>query len=155
MTKGGELLCFGIHIIMGMEQGPTKSSSLSISWLLYSWFTGRGGPKSAENGQTWGFCQSLERKDCKRVFLISHYHLLFFFFLPLFFFGLGEFPTDDSEVDPWLPIPMALALMPPPPRCSDDDLASSSNLTFRLVVIFFLDLGSQNAKVNLEVKSRQ
>ena len=73
-------------------------------------------------------------------FVLSHHHLRFFFFLPLFFFGLGELPTDDSEVEP-LPIPMALALM----LLLRSVLASSSNLTVRLVVIFFLDLCSQNA----------
>merc|ERR1719270_233821 len=70
------------------------------------------------------------------------HHLLFFFFLPLlFFFGLGEFPTDDSEVEP-LPMPIALTLMPPPPPPRSFVLVSSSNFTFRLVVIFFLDLSS-------------
>ena len=46
----------------GRVSGRTMQSS-AIFWLLFSWFTGRWGPKSAEqqseNRQTWGFCLSL------------------------------------------------------------------------------------------------
>ena len=50
-------------LLLDHRQSLAKVSSLSIFWLLYSWFTGRRRPKSAnkqsENWLTWHFCQGL------------------------------------------------------------------------------------------------